>query len=1613
MYEEMSRNALFPEYYQPYRRHGTGVIAAQNKGFKKHRRRHGIVMRTFDEWVVKNIQVRECYKFVKEKDDVDNDPICHCKNKLSKHPKLSSDFMEMPEESSWTQHDNTMLTKNNAFGKISFDVEECAEEAQYMRIAKDYSEKPRIEILKSLFADFWKLDEPDLLISVSGGAKSFNVPQDICASFQQGLLNAARSTRAWIITGGQHCGVMKLVGGVIGQSISTTRIPTIGVGNWGKTWKNHLLVHNRSGHYGGREATTYPIEPPDKGYATLDPNHTHHFLVDDGTTGTDGIEYEFRAALETLICEKFMIQNVPLPMVCIMVEGGMRSLEIAISTLRKGTGNTLVVLKGSGRASDILCYGFENSIEIESEGAGGRKERKMPAECDVEIKRMIEKDFGKYKIEEEMLDVILEISAYRDFVTIYSIQNPEPLDFYILSSLMKSSANANVLAATKMRQMRLAITWGHAKIAREFIFSQKLYKFSAYELEQLMLFAITKQRTEFVKLLMDYGCDLKQFLTAKNLKILFNSLDPKSGGYRLLMEKAERKLRKMKFDGSRSVEDGPGTRTPEIQLSDVGSLLGRIMQGSYTSIFNTHKKKYENGSATFDNPFDLMTVYCALDNCQDMALLFWKKSRTPMATGIIAHRIYNYLDMMESKWARMDEEMTEQLEKAASDFESLSYGLMTMCYHNYEKKEWVNILEVKMVDWGNLSLFEIGQITGAKNFLSHAAYQSYLTDIWMGEVHPSTPFFLLAFCAVLPPLPIFLKYNSKFGKKNADLNPRTDKSGTDKDDMVGKKPNPLRRLQLFYTSPAVKFILNGITYLIFLGLYICSILEGNECGNGSNAEPDSSSGGGLYSNNMVGWKDYYLIIFVGSTIPIEISQVIDGNTKSVMKKFKIYFKQMYNVVDLLAIIVFTIAFVLKASVRCDDDERYMIYKFSNYHYYRLFSSFCFILYSLRFIQMFEMNAKIGPKIFMLKRMAVDLFFFLFLLAVFTFSYCVASEALLYPFHERPVNETIFVAFRRSYFNVFGDLDITGLSDRFVEGHCNQKSYLYMEYHWLIKNQSVDGTEPVITNLTGLKIALDDWNKRYNNSYDSSGAILSNYEDKWCERWPEYSGGNDPLDLIEDSPVAITNYYICFCLLCMYVLTVNIMLINLLIAIFSNTYSDSKAKSGIIYKTQRASVIVEFEERPWLPNPLSLIYFACVSPFKVLKSCCGRHRRYSSTRKDNRKASDSNTAARARRAQLIEAECMVLHLKKETNKKDGLVILAAQNKKIASSVDKIVNELKQITLKQHKETFMGLTTKRLGFNSFGSTVSQAMQAHQIHKQSVPHKYSLTPDAYSKYGFTRVPVPSDAIDWDTPLDFYDPPEFTDETTNTDEPLYPDTIQFNCDNGTVNRLSYDRPAYRVDITDPLNVLGRTGLRGRGIFPRWGPNHYAITVITRWYRAGTGKQVHNKDRPVMEVLLLKNKSEEDKYFHLPSVQIDTNDPNKFQSKLFLKKMCFNSHQYRKADGETRSATKKSMFGNLAMAIQDDPELDRAFQKQKPVHRGYFDDVHNTDNAWMEVDVINVHFEKPLADRPLEPGSQIALACWQRLDSKVPVHNNEAWLLKKTCHINKAFNPYSGESLL
>ena len=48
-------------------------------------------------------------------------------------------------------------------------------------------------------------------------------------------------------------------------------------------------------------------------------------------------------------------------------------------------------------------------------------------------------------------------------------------------------------------------------------------------------------------------------------------------------------------------------------------------------------------------------------------------------------------------------------------------------------------------------------------------------------------------------------------------------------------------------------------------------------------------------------------------------------------------------------------------------------------------------------------------------------------------------------------------------------------------------------------------------------------------------------------------------------------------------------------------------------------------------------------------------------------------------------------------------------------------------------------------------------------------------------------------------------------------------------VNRASHEGE-YLVDVNNrPLNIRGRTGLRGRGVLGKWGPNHAADPVVTR----------------------------------------------------------------------------------------------------------------------------------------------------------------------------------------
>lgn len=79
----------------------------------------------------------------------------------------------------------------------------------------------------------FKLKRPKIILSIMGGAKKLNVPSNWKKDFKAGLIKAAKTANAWIITGGLNAGISKLVGDAISEEISTDNVAVIGVCPYG------------------------------------------------------------------------------------------------------------------------------------------------------------------------------------------------------------------------------------------------------------------------------------------------------------------------------------------------------------------------------------------------------------------------------------------------------------------------------------------------------------------------------------------------------------------------------------------------------------------------------------------------------------------------------------------------------------------------------------------------------------------------------------------------------------------------------------------------------------------------------------------------------------------------------------------------------------------------------------------------------------------------------------------------------------------------------------------------------------------------------------------------------------------------------------------------------------------------------------------------------------------------------------------------------------------------------------------------------------------------------------------------------------------------------------
>lgn len=86
----------------------------------------------------------------------------------------------------------------------------------------------------------------------------------------------------------------------------------------------------------------------------------------------------------------------------------------------------------------------------------------------------------------------------------------------------------------------------------------------------------------------------------------------------------------------------------------------------------------------------------------------------------------------------------------------------------------------------------------------------------------------------------------------------------------------------------------------------------------------------------------------------------------------------------------------------------------------------------------------------------------------------------------------------------------------------------------------------------------------------------------------FADGIDPSCGGKDEPPCVTGRWITPVVMSMYLLVANILLINLLIAVFNNIFMEVNAISHQVWMFQRFTVVMEYEQKPILPPPFIFI-----------------------------------------------------------------------------------------------------------------------------------------------------------------------------------------------------------------------------------------------------------------------------------------------------------------------------------------------------------------------------------------------------------------------------------------
>uniref|UniRef100_A0A673LHM8 Transient receptor potential cation channel subfamily M member 2 n=1 Tax=Sinocyclocheilus rhinocerous TaxID=307959 RepID=A0A673LHM8_9TELE len=1285
---------------------------------------------------------------------VGREGICKCG-----HPKIQHcDEAIKPEDymgEQWDRHRHVREVPTDAFGDISFGGL-GQKTGKYVRVSSDTS----CESLYQLMTEHWKLRSPNLLISVTGGAKNFYIKTHLKDKFRRGLIKVAQTTGAWILTGGTHAGVMKHVGMAVrdytlSSGLMEGQIVVIGVAPWG-------VIHNRNAliHPEGCFPAYYSLDEQGQGHLScLDINHTHFLLVDDGTHGHYGVEIELRARLEKLISQQSLGNRAKIVcIICICTTVRPNSHGYSQTIYNAMLNHTpCVVLEGSGRLADVIAQVAALPVS------------KVTL---VLINQLMKRFF---------------VQEYKSFTEVQVIEWTKKVTDKNIH-LITSRSDEHAGRQSWERQLELAVAWNRVDIAESEIFTEES-QWTSCDLHPAIFSALVGDKPEFVRLLLENGVCVRKFLEHEDtLCELYGHL-PACFFLRKLAKRVQGgKIR-------RGQEPPPGST--KISLSHVAEEVRHLL-GSFTQpLYEPSRYKMteddvrlmvpskglvdlpcsgEEWSAdTVWDPGRDLFLWAVVQNNTELAEIGWEQCRDCIAAALAASKI---LRKLAQESGEDDSEEAKEMRELASHYEKQAIGVFSEC-HSWDVQRAQKLLIRVSPSWGRSTCLWLALEADAKSFIAHSGVQALLTQIWCGELSVDNPHWKVLLCMIFFPLIYtgFLTF-----RRDEDIQRQAERTEQQKLAMdsvysgssdiklkrhyrgSSQKPElkPLNcssRLMSLFTSPQVKFYWNIASYFGFLWLFAVVLMIDFQ------AYPS--------------WRELLLYVWLTSLVCEEVRQFYhDFDGSGFRRKAKMYISDLWNILDVLSIILFIAGLVCRLQASS-----------TVFYVGKVILCIDFIIFCLRLMAIFTISRTLGPKIIIVRKMMMDLFFFMFLLSIWVVAYGVAKQGILIHNEDR-LNWIIRGAVYEPYLIIFGNVPTNIDNTQFDVGSC-----------------SVNGSDPLKPKCP----VLNDDN---------------------MPAFPEW------LTII---------------MLCVYLLFANILLLNLLIAIFNYTFQEVQDNTDTIWKFQRYELIKEYHSRPALPPPFILLsHLILFIRGVLLRYPPQKHKHFRQELEQTEEEEllsweaymKDNYLASTRQDESQSVE----HRIQDTAEKVGVMseLLEREQEMVSATVTKrlakleeqvsestkalrwIVDALKSQGCKSKMQPpLMSKSSDRDDGESSGQETDE---------ESAPHTFARQLQ-YPGSTVKRFPVPEEKVPWEVNFTPYLPPVYNQQDSS--------------DSDTSVLDKYRNPG------------GRTGIRGKGALKSLGPNHILHPILTRWRDA---------EHKVLEFLAVWEEAE--KHWALPGGPVKANEP-------------------------------------------------------------------------------------------------------------------------------------------